>query len=118
MANYVDKRELLTEIKISKEQNELTSRAVEMLLRMVKEGSRVFRYKNLMDKEDCMGRAFEDCWRYWRSFNPDHPKANVFSYFTQIIKFGAAKGMNELHPEIKANIDLVPISESDGIYNI
>lgn len=118
MANYISNKELLIEIKKSKENNELTGKALEMLQKMVRETNRVMRYKNQMDREDCISRALLDILLYWRSFNPDHPKANAFSYFTQMIKYGNAKGFNELYPENKNNIKFVSINETDGIYNI
>jgi len=118
MAKYVNEKELLEEIKLSKIQDKLTPKAIELLRRMVKETNRTMRYKNYMDKQDCMARAELDVLLYWRSFNSDHPKANVFSYFTQMIKNGFAKGLNELYPEIREKITVVSISEEDGIYNI
>lgn len=118
MANYIDNKELTVEIKKSREINELTPKALEMLRKMIFETNRVMRYKNQMDREDCTSRALLDILLYWRSFNPDHPKANAFSYFTQMIKYGTAKGFNELYPENKSNVKFVQISETTGIYNI
>ena len=120
LAKYIDAKELLEEIKLSKDRDDLTPRALDMLLKMVKEINRTMRYKNSMDREDCKSRAAEDIWRYWRGFDPAHPKANVFSYFTRMIKFGCAKGYNELHPETKLKITMVSINsdEGAGVYNI
>lgn len=115
---YVDDKELLKEIIISKENNNLTPRALELLMKIAKQANNPMKYKYSMDKEDCISRAYEDIWRYWRSFKPEHPKANVFAYFTRMVKYGYAKGFNELYPEIKQDIKLVPISEEDGIFNL
>jgi hypothetical protein len=118
MANYLDRKELLAELLKSKEDNELTERAFQLLHKMVKECSKVMRYKNPMDKEDCMQSAILDCLLYWRNFDPDHPRSNVFAFFTQYIKNGHGKGFNQLYPENKKNIQLIPISEEGGVYNI
>ena len=45
MAQYVNNRELLEAIVLSKEKGELTPAALKMLDRMVKEISKVFKYK-------------------------------------------------------------------------
>ena len=118
MANYVDRKELLAEMIQSKEDDALTKRAFEMLHKMVKETSKVMRYKNPKDKEDCMQAAVLDCLLYWRNFDPNHPKSNVFAFFTQYIKNGHGKGFNQLYPEIKKEIQLIPMSEEGGVYNI
>jgi hypothetical protein len=44
MANYVDPEEFKKEILLSKERDELTSRAVEMLMLMAKESSKKLTY--------------------------------------------------------------------------
>lgn len=118
MANYINQEELLQELKISKENDQLTRRAVEMLQEMIKRQNRVMSYKNPMDREDVKSRAMLDILLYWRSFNPDLENSNVFSFFSQMIKYGSAKGFNELYPEIKEGTKIIPISEEDGIFNI
>jgi len=70
MAQYVNNRELLEAIVLSKEKGELTPAALKMLDRMVKEISKVFKYKMEEDREDCMAFAMEDVIKYWDRFNP------------------------------------------------
>lgn len=118
MANYINKDELLREILKSKDEDALTPRAIEMLHKMVKESSKVFRYRSIRDKEDCMQAAILDCLLYWRNFNPDHPRSNVFAYFTQYIKNGHGKGLNQLYPERKKDIQLIPMREEGGVFNL
>jgi DNA-directed RNA polymerase specialized sigma subunit len=113
MANYVNKDELLKELLISKKNDKLTPRAIDMLYRMVKECIRPLRYHYSMDKDDCSSSAMLDILNYWRRFDPDRENSNVFAYFTQIIKNGFAKGLKQLY-----NVKTVSIDEKTGIYNI
>lgn len=97
MANYVDPQEFKTEILLSKEKDELTPRAVEMLMLMAREASKKLKYKDEEDRKDCIAFALMDVVKYWRSYNPE--KSNYpFAYYTQIIKNGFAKGWKKLHP--------------------
>ena len=52
MANYVNPEELKQEILLSKERDELTPKAVEMLMLMAKEASKKLRYKDEEDRKD------------------------------------------------------------------
>lgn len=115
MSVYVKNSDLLREIIASKEQNKLTDTAVIYLQKMVKECVRVLRYKASEDKEDCMQFAILDVLQYWNRFDPNK-SSNAFSYFTQIIKNGLAKGLKKLFP-IKST-KIVRISMTDGIYNL
>lgn len=114
MARYVDSRELLAEIIKSKEQNKLTPRALEMLMRMSREISKVLKYKIEDDREDCICFALEDILRYWDRFDPAK-STNAFAFYTQMIKNGLAKGWRRLYP-IKAS-QKVSISQDGGVYN-
>ena len=97
MANYVNPEELKREILLSKERNELTPKAVEMLMLMAEGASKKLRYKDEEDRKDCIAFAMMDVVKYWRSYNPEKSKY-PFAYYTQIIKNGFAKGWRKLHP--------------------
>ncbi len=97
MANYVDPEEFRKEILASKEKNELTKRAVEMIQLMAQETSKKLKYKDEEDRKDCIAFAIMDVVKYWRSFDPEKSKY-PFAYYTQIIKNGFAKGWKKLHP--------------------
>jgi len=116
MPNYLDKKELEKEIIKSKELNSLTDEATRMLMRMVKEISRGMSYKFIEDKKDCMSEAFFDIVKYWRNFDPNYKNANCFSFYTQLIKNGLAKGWKKIHPIKK--VDIVSIDPETGIHNI
>lgn len=114
MAIYVKNKDLLAEIIKSKEQDQLTSKAMEMLMKMAREISKVFKYKYEEDREDCISYAIEDILKYWRNFDPNK-SSNAFAYYTQMIKNGFGKGWRALYP-IKES-KKVSISSEDGVYN-
>lgn len=116
MAHYVKNKDLLKEIIESKENGKLTSLAIDMLSRIAIESSKKLKYRNEMDREDCIAYALEDILKYWKGFKPEKSN-NAFAYYTQIIKNGFAKGFKKLHPPKMKN--MVPIGEEEGgIYNI
>ncbi len=96
MSYHVKNADLVKEIIISKSQNKLTDNAVIMLMKMVKKIGGNFTYYDPMDREDCEQAAMEDVLKYWRGFKPEL-SSNAFSYYTQIIKNGFAKGWKLLH---------------------
>jgi DNA-directed RNA polymerase specialized sigma subunit len=115
VARYVEPKELLAEIIASKEKGELSPRALEILMKMTHEISRMLKYRHIEDKEDCISFALEDLLKYWDRFDPAR-STNAFAFYTQVIKNGLAKGWGKLHP-IKPS-KKVSISQENGIYNI
>ena len=115
MAQYVNPKELYQEIIKSKESGELTPQALVLLDRIVKEISKIFKYKYEEDREDCQAFAMEDVIKYWNRFDVSKSN-NAFAFYTQMIKNGMAKGWRRLHP-IKSSLK-VSISKEYGIYNI
>lgn len=112
--HYVSNAELREEIIKSKERNELTPKAVELLMRMANEASKRLKYRDEEDRKDCIAFALMDVVKYWRSFNPEK-SSNPFSYFTQMIKNGFAKGWRKIHPIPSS--DKVSLSH-DNVYTI
>jgi hypothetical protein len=116
MAHYVKNKDLFNEIIISKAQGKLTPVAVDMFIRITAEASKKLKYKDEMDREDCIGYALEDLLKYWKGFNPEKSK-NAFAYYTQMTKNGFAKGWKKLHPPKMKQ--MIPLGNEDGgIYNI
>jgi len=103
MANYVDPEEFRKEILLSKEKDELTRGAIQMLQLMAQEASKKLKYKDEEDRKDCIAFALLDVVKYWRSFNPEKSKY-PFAYYTQMIKNGFAKGWRKLHPMSSTNM--------------
>ena len=114
MANYVNPDEFRKEIQLSKEKNELTPRAVEMLMLMAEGASKKLRYKDEEDRKDCIAFALMDVVKYWRSYDPEKSKY-PFAYYTQIIKNGFAKGWRKLHP--LSSTDQVSLS-NENLYSL
>ena len=90
MSKYIDQKKLFEEILKSKEKNELTPEALNMLILIANELSKVLKFKYEEDRKDCIAFAIEDLIRYWRNFNPERSN-NAFAYYTQIAKNGLAK---------------------------
>ena len=96
--DYVDNSELLREIVLSLERKELTPRALEMLLMIVRRANGRLTYKYAEDKEDCIAFAQMEVLRYWDRFKPER-SSNPFAYYTQIAKNGYAKGWEAIYPK-------------------
>lgn len=93
--SYVKNKDLREEIIKSKELGQLTPIAIEMFMLMAKKFSNSFTYVYEEDKEDCISFAVMDCFQYWRGYDPEKSQ-NAFSYFTQVIKNGTAKGWRKV----------------------
>ena len=115
MAIHVKNADLRNEIIKSKEADELSPVALDMLMLMAKKFSTKLNYVYSEDREDCIAFAVMDCWQYWRGYNPEK-SANAFAYFTQVIKNGFAKGWRKLYGNMPKS---KKISTSSGkLYNI
>jgi DNA-directed RNA polymerase specialized sigma subunit len=115
MAHHVKNKDLREEIIKSKEQDELTKEALDMLILMAEKFSHKMNYLYSEDKEDCISFAVMDCFQYWRGYDPTK-SANAFAYYTQIIKNGFAKGWRKLHGHMPYSTK-VSISQHQ-IYNL
>jgi DNA-directed RNA polymerase specialized sigma subunit len=94
---YVDRNEMTLEVKKSLDQDKLTDKMVEMLMRIAKEISKKLRYRDETQRDDCVQQGLYNALRYWRNFKPELPNANAFSYFTQLIKIGMCQGFKMLN---------------------
>ena len=112
---YLNNRDLLEEIIKSKGEDELTPKALKMLMMLADRSSSRLVYRNPEDRKDCIACAYMDLYRYWRNFNPEK-STNAFAYFTEIAKRGFAKGWNKLHP--KKYGGTISMSGGEGIYTI
>jgi len=115
---YLNNADLYAEIVKSKEQDELTPKALEFLMLLAEKVSKKLYYQSKEDEEDCIATAKMDLWQYWRSFDPTKG-TNAFAYYTEIAKRGLAKGWKKLHPEkYKGTLFLNSTNNGDGIYSI
>jgi len=85
MAYYLSNKDLLNEIKISKSKGEPTDKLVQMFILLSNHTSQRLKYRNPMDREDCIAAAIEDLVRYWYKFD-ETKYSNAFAYYTQIVK--------------------------------
>lgn len=115
MAHHVKNTDLREQLILSKEKNELTKEALDMIILMAKKFSGNFTYIYEEDKEDCISFAIMDCYLYWRSYDPEKSK-NAFAYITQIQKNGFAKAWRKLYGHFPKS-KKVSISQNN-IYSI
>lgn len=113
MPHYVKNADLLKEIIACKAEKKLSPKAVEMFILIATESNKKLKYKDPMDREDCISAALEDLIKYWDRFNPEK-STNAFAFYSQIVKHGFAKGWKKLHNPDMGQI--LSISQ-DGIYN-
>lgn len=102
MAIYVKNSELVRAVMESKKQGKLTPETIEMFIKIANESSKKLKYKDPMDREDCIASAIEDLLKYWKNFDAEKMIAlgkvpNAFAYFSQIAKHGMAKGWKKIH---------------------
>lgn len=112
---YIDPEEFKTEIIKSLKQDNLTPRAIEMLMLLVEKlgNSSKLQYKYPEDREDCKSFAIFDILRYWRGFDPNISNY-PFSYYTQMAINGLAKGLKKLRP--KGETQMISLS-NENIFN-
>jgi DNA-directed RNA polymerase specialized sigma subunit len=87
---YIKNIDLLLELKKSRELDVATIELINMWYKMARNLSHKFSYEIASDREDCLQRGVINCWRWWRSFDPEK-NTNAFAYFTQVIKSGFAQ---------------------------
>jgi DNA-directed RNA polymerase specialized sigma subunit len=108
---YLKPSELLKEVISCKQAGKLSNRLLEMFELIAKNSNKRLKYRDPMDKEDCISQAMEDLIKYWDRFDPDLSK-NAFAYYSQIAKNGFAKAWNKMHPKEAPRVSL-----SDLPYN-
>ena len=99
---YVQNKELMKEIVLSKQRDELTYNAVVMLQLIAENLAKKKHYKCQEDKEDCIQTAMLDVAMYWRSFDPERFN-NPFAYYTSMLCNGLSKGWNKIYGKFKAS---------------
>jgi len=115
MPHHVKNRDLREEIILSKENDKLTAKALDMFILMANKFSNKLTYIYPEDKEDCISFAIMDCYQYWRGYDPEKSQ-NAFAYYTQIIKNGFAKGWRKLYGNMPKS-SKISISQHT-IYNL
>ena len=86
-----------------------------MFLQIATKLSKMLKYTNDDDRDDCIYHAVSDCISYFNDFNPEKTK-NAFAYITSICTNGFAKGWRKLG-KMKFP-DASMLSLSDNIYSL
>lgn len=105
--HYIDKDDFYNEILKSKENDQLTDKAVAYCFEIVERVAQCNHYNSQEDYEDCKMHAMLNIARYWRNFNPEKSK-DAFAYFTSFAWTGLSQGWNVLYPSKRR--DVVPLS--------
>lgn len=120
---YLKNKDFYNEIIKSKEIDELTPQAQQMMILLANKTIKKMRYYNPIDKEDCLQTGLMIMFSNWRNFD-ETKSTNAFAYFTEIFKRGIAKGFNELYklkgdPDRKIKtVSINSSNDGDGIYNL
>lgn len=94
----IDKNDFYNEIKKSKEQDKLTDKAVDYIIKMAVHGVRhgnLF-YQDSRDEEDCIQAAIYDALKRWRSFD-ETQYSDPFAFFSSVVFNGYANQFKMIH---------------------
>lgn len=91
---YIDRKELMIEIKRSKDIDDMTPRLTEMLILLTNKYGASPQFAGYTFIEDMKGYAIMMLVRTWRAFKPEKSD-NPFSYYTQCIKSSFIQYLNK-----------------------
>lgn len=111
--HYLSNKKFLIELEISKQQDELTPAALNMIILIATRLSTKFSYRVDSDREDCKWHGVEDAFMYWRNFDASR-NSNAFAYFTQVCKNGFAKEWRTLYKDMPRSA----FCSINNLYNI
>lgn len=103
--NYINNKDLLAEIKLSKERGEMTDKFARMMVLLTKRYASQGSYASYTYNDDMQSYALLTICRVWDSFDPKKSN-NPFAYFTQTIKraFWQYMQKEETHRDIRDEI--------------
>lgn len=104
-SHYVENKEMMYEMIISKEMGILSPKLLKMCMKIVKGVSKKFRYKEPEDRWDCEAYCYEMIIKNWYHFDLDRYD-NVFSWVTQVVKNGFALQFKRL---MKSRINTISL---------
>lgn len=111
--NYLNNKDLLKEVLLSKEQEKMSDRLAHMLQTLCSRYGRRGNFANYTYNEDMQAYAMMMLVRTWKSFNPEKSN-NPFAFFTQCIKNSFIQFLNSekrhrtLRDELMVNQGLNP----------
>jgi len=94
MAKYVTNKQLLPEIKKSKQQGQMTSELAEMLMLMTRRYAAKSNFSQYSYKEELEGDALVHLVRVWDQFDEERG-SNPFAFYTQCIKNSFNQTLNK-----------------------
>ena len=104
---YITAKDLDYQMIVSKAQGRLTKEAERMIILLAKNVIKKFYYANPDDRLDCLQTAYLDIFANWYSY--DESKGQAFSWITEVVKRGMAKGWNKQHRK-KGDENVIVIS--------
>jgi len=111
--NYLNNKDLLKEVLLSKEQEKMTDKLAHMLTMLCARYGRRGNFANYTYNEDMQAYAMMMLVRTWKSFNPEKSN-NPFAFFTQCVKNSFIQFLNSekrhrtLRDELMVNQGLNP----------
>lgn len=110
--NYLSAKDLDYQLIVSKAQGKLTSEAQKMIILLAKNVIKKFYYVNPDDRLDCLQTAYLDIFQNWYSF--EETKGSSFSWVTEVVKRGMAKGWNRIHKTKGADVEIISLTAFDS----
>lgn len=92
--NYLNNKDLLAQVLLSKEQDQMTDKLAHMLQMLCKRYASRGNFANYTYNEDMQAYAMYMLVRTWRSFNPEKSN-NPFAFFTQCVKNSFIQFLNQ-----------------------
>lgn len=93
-SNYLNNKDLLTQVVLSKEQGRMTDRLAHMLQTLAARYGKKGNFANYTYNEDMQAYAMLMLVRTWSSFDPEK-SSNPFAFFTQCIKNSFIQYLNQ-----------------------
>lgn len=115
---YVDNKEMMREVIISKATGKLSPKLLEYCIKIVKGVSKKFRYNYEEDRLDTEAYAYEMIIKNWYHFD-ENKYENPFAYYTELIKRAFAMQWKQLQ-KTRLNTISLDYSDEEGskIFNI
>ena len=108
-SRYVDNRDMMKEVIISKAEGRLSRKLLEQCMKIVKGVSKKFRYNYEEDRYDVEAYAYEVIIKNWHNFNEDRYD-NPFAYYTELVKRAFALQWKQLQ---KNRINTISLDYTD-----
>lgn len=92
--NYLNNRDLLAETIKSNEQDKMTEKLAQMLMKLVERYGKKGNFSGYTYNDDMQAYALMMLVRTWRSFKPER-STNAFAFFTQCVKNSFIQYLNQ-----------------------